>query len=58
MADWHAERYAATEALAAVARDILVELEGIRMFIPEACLPTLERMHKALAEYERTKDAP
>ncbi len=58
MRDWHAERYAAGETLAKVAREVAADLSAIVMLIPSRSIGLIDRLERALAEYERTKDAP
>jgi hypothetical protein len=56
--DWYAERYAAGERLAATARAALNYLERVALFLPPGIEVFNEELAKALAEYERTKNAP
>lgn len=55
--DWHAERYAAGEALAHWARIALRQLEPSLFSTPEVDSLRFE-LQMAIAEYERTKNTP
>lgn len=57
MRDWHAERYAAGEALAKAAREALNLLEPGLFATARQTEARLE-LHRSIAEYERTKNAP
>ena len=58
--DWHAERYAAGEKLAQEARAVLEAVSKLGFFAPlmNGANGHGPRLEAALAEYERTKDAP
>lgn len=58
--DWHAERYAACEALAQVAREAAryIGEDSIAIFRGPSGDDIADRIDIALAEYVRTKDAP
>lgn len=59
--DWHAARYAAGEALAEASREALAEIVSSEFAVTKvSCLQLhhAPRLIAALAEYERTKDAP
>jgi hypothetical protein len=56
--DWHAERYAAGEALAKAARAALADLDASPLLLGKPGVELAAGIRRALAEYERTKDAP
>ncbi len=56
-ASWHAERYAAGEALAKAARELLTYVLA-NPLLAGMGQHGAERLETALAEYERTRDAP
>ena len=56
-ATWHAERYAAGERLARTARELLTYVLA-NPLLAGMGRHRAERLEAALAEYERTRDAP
>lgn len=56
--DWHAQRYAAGEALVKAARAIVADYEIHPLWLTEEQRCAARALRRALAEFDRVKDAP